>query len=439
MSTLVSPLKWLQNAAEFLSNSIAFFHFPNASENIDVAKLLWLTRLRWLAVFTFCFLMIPGALFNYLTREALTSYVGIVSILFVFNLISQYTVSSPSQNASRLWVCLHLSFDLFVLTSLLALSGGFESPLLALFLLNVVLGGLLISGNLGWSFLALAHGLLTLLQVQSLFRYQSSLDNKLIGSFVASHILIEIFFIVTRSLGAYIEKQYALQSQSRIALERHDRLRAVGALTAGFSHEFASPLTTAKIRLERLLRSSPSEDLTEAMLAVTACENVVKQMNSAQLDNRDLLYRDIVVSDLVDDVLDSWIEMHPETKLHRELSARTQARIPPVNLAQVLINLLDNAFEANPQAPIEIQTRAEADRFSLSVTDRGPGFDSATMARLGEPFNTNKADGTGLGLYITKLFCESLGGELKIESVDSPRGTRVTLQWPLKREKSYDV
>ncbi len=440
MTTQVSPAKWIQNTSTLVSNTVsqgfAFFSFPNASGTIETAKLLWLTRLRWLAIFIFTILAVPGYELGYLTRDSVTTYLGLVSILFVFNLISHLTVSVSREATSPLWLCLHLSFDLLALTSLLALTGGPESPLMPIFLLNVVLGGLLISKNLSWSFLALAHGLLALLQVQNLFRYQSSLDQKLIGSYLAAHILLEIFFIVTRSLGAYIEKQYSLQSQARLALERHDRLRAVGALAAGFSHEFSSPLTTAKIRLERMSRTAPSEDTTEALLAVEACETVVKQMNSSQLDNRDHLYKSIIVSDLIADVVDSWSEIHPHVQITRQFLDRSQQRVPPLNLAQVVLNLLDNAYEANPNTPIVVTTERLGDEFALSVVDQGPGFDLATLARLGEPFNTSKPQGTGLGLYISKLFSESLGGKLLIEPSqepnESPRGSRVSLFWPLK-------
>jgi CheY-like chemotaxis protein len=68
----------------------------------------------------------------------------------------------------------------------------------------------------------------------------------------------------------------------------------------------------------------------------------------------------------------------------------------------------------------------------LIVTDDGLGMDTATLARMFEPYFTTKSEGhgTGLGLATTQAIVRSAGGHIRIHS-EPDRGTRVTLQLPV--------
>jgi two-component system sensor histidine kinase RegB len=256
---------------------------------------------------------------------------------------------------------------------------------------------------------------------------------------VVFHFLIFLFWLVMRSLGLYLEKLHLLQASQRIQTERLDRLRAVGALAAGFSHEFASPLNAAKIRLQRLsslkplenLTLSQHEDIAEALSAVEDCEVVIRHMNASQLDTRDFQLKSVNIKDFLLDVVGAWQEEHPKAQVHVEPVLDILVSIPTLHFAQVILNLLDNAFEAAPQKKINISFSVDAKNYIFSVLDQGSGFDPSVLQRLGEPFVTTKAFGTGLGLYVSQLFVQFLGGEIKIQN-QQPLGAQVTLCWPLR-------
>lgn len=234
----------------------------------------------------------------------------------------------------------------------------------------------------------------------------------------------------------HLERQAKREAQAQIIIERQDRLRAIGALAAGFSHEFASPLNSAKIRLERACREQPTEDITEALEAVKDCETVVHQMNSSQIDSRHFAFREVILADLLKDIVDSWREEHPETSVQFRIEDRSSDLIPPINFAQAVLNLLDNAEEAAPEKEINVTLRCSNERFHLYVSDQGPGFIASVLARFGEPFVTTKAAGTGLGLYVSHLFCQSLGGSLTIRPSKELCGAEVHLEWPRQKERA---
>jgi len=93
----------------------------------------------------------------------------------------------------------------------------------------------------------------------------------------------------------------------------------------------------------------------------------------------------------------------------------------PVQLQQVLINLVMNAIEAassttNGRPEILIRSARNRDGVLVQVQDSGPGVEPALVDRIFEPFFTTKPKGIGMGLSISYSIIESHGGQLSLES-----------------------
>mgnify|MGYP000992943366 FL=1 len=90
--------------------------------------------------------------------------------------------------------------------------------------------------------------------------------------------------------------------------------------------------------------------------------------------------------------------------------------VDPLQIQQVLLNLLKNAWDAQQAAgsdvPIEVSLTRNGDRCIVAVRDHGPGLPPDLLARLFEAFFTTKPDGLGLGLSICKTIVEAHGGEI---------------------------
>ena len=107
-----------------------------------------------------------------------------------------------------------------------------------------------------------------------------------------------------------------------------------------------------------------------------------------------------------------------------------------VLIAQVLVNLLDNAAKYSPPATlIEVSARQDNDRVTIRVADRGPGVPEEDLERVFDKFQrvnrTDGATGTGLGLAISRGIVEAHGGSIKAQ--DRPGGgLEVLISLPLE-------
>jgi signal transduction histidine kinase len=109
-----------------------------------------------------------------------------------------------------------------------------------------------------------------------------------------------------------------------------------------------------------------------------------------------------------------------------QVELRVGADVPnaigdPIEIEQVLINLLINAMEAMHDTPpterrLDVTiARAGPDQVRVAVADRGVGLDRTDPSRLFDPFYTTKEGGTGLGLSMSRTIVESCGGRIWAE------------------------
>jgi len=108
--------------------------------------------------------------------------------------------------------------------------------------------------------------------------------------------------------------------------------------------------------------------------------------------------------------------------------------LPPVTadearLERILINLLTNAQKyAKPDTPIRLAARVLDDGVIISIVDQGQGIHPDDLPRIFDRFyrarsTERKAEGIGLGLYITRLLVEAHGGQLRVESEEGKGST----------------
>ena len=109
------------------------------------------------------------------------------------------------------------------------------------------------------------------------------------------------------------------------------------------------------------------------------------------------------------------------------------AKISEVKLKKIVEELVENAFKfSEPGTPVQIVTRAETDRFSLAVIDRGRGMTREQITKVGAYMQFERKiyeqQGSGLGLTIAKRMVELHGGQLIVESIPEQETTvRVVL------------
>ncbi len=218
--------------------------------------------------------------------------------------------------------------------------------------------------------------------------------------------------------------------EARIAHDR--RLAALGEMSAVLAHEIRNPLASLKGHAQLLVENLPSESRDHGK-AVRVVDEAVR------------LER--LTNDLLEFARTGRIARapcDPRAVLTSAAAALDHARITVTTdgapatwsldagrMTQVLSNLLGNALEATPSAPVTATVTVEAGRLTYRVRDRGPGL-PGDVARLFEPFHTSRVKGVGLGLTVARRLVELHGGTIEGRS-HPDGGAELTVSIPPDR------
>jgi PAS domain S-box-containing protein len=215
------------------------------------------------------------------------------------------------------------------------------------------------------------------------------------------------------------------------------RTQAMGELAAAIAHEVNQPLTAIVTNANFSLRQlkGSTANLDELGTAITEIVNDATRASAVISRIRGLLVKgsprrmELDIHKVIQEVI---------TLLRKELtrnrvSLRTDfaSNLPPVSgdpvqLQQVLINLVVNAIEAmrlytDRTRELRIRSAKNADGILVQVQDSGPGIKPELADGIFEPFFTTKAEGIGMGLAISRSIIESHGGQLSL--VSASQGT----------------
>lgn len=215
--------------------------------------------------------------------------------------------------------------------------------------------------------------------------------------------------------------------QAQLALFYNSKMTALGEMAGGLAHEINNPLTIIGLNassIEELFKEQ-EVDRTLAKTFLKKITDTVTRINAIVMSLRRLSSRaetigfeKASVKSIVDDALTICFEKFKaegvtlETKIFdMEIDCR------PVEISQVVVNLLNNAFHAvrkSQEKKITVTTEIKDDKILIEVCDTGKGVPDDIRTKIMEPFFTTKnvGEGTGLGLSISRNIVESHHGRL---------------------------
>ncbi|WP_147170296.1 PAS domain-containing sensor histidine kinase [Pseudomonas sp. SJZ079] len=219
-------------------------------------------------------------------------------------------------------------------------------------------------------------------------------------------------------------------------LSRHERLSALGRMVASLAHQIRTPLSAALLYASHLTEQELSLEQQQRFAG-----RLKERLHELEHQVRDMLIfarGDLPLPDRLRpkalfEALRKAAEPHVLGMTVRWQcdSASGELLCNRDTLVGSVLNLIENAIQAaGREASLKIHLYQRGNSLRLCISDNGPGIDSVTLARLGEPFFTTKTTGTGLGLAVVKAVARAHQGELLLRSRPG-RGTCALLTLPL--------
>ena len=217
-----------------------------------------------------------------------------------------------------------------------------------------------------------------------------------------------------------------------------NKLATLGQIAAGVAHEINQPVAAIRTHADSASVQLRREDTEGALRSLANIDRLTERVGviTDELRAFSRKPRSGTVAVGVDSAIDGALLLVAGRL--REKGIRLERRPAPAGLAvkaernrleQVVLNLLQNAIEAldGVHGPvIELGVRVKGRQAIIQVSDNGPGVTPAVRARLFTPFTTDKPDGLGLGLVISRDIVAGFGGELVLDPSSS--GARFSIR-----------
>lgn len=235
-----------------------------------------------------------------------------------------------------------------------------------------------------------------------------------------------------------LRRQFEEKEAQREAVQRRERLAAMGEMAARLAHQLRTPLATALLYSAQL----GNPDLPAAKRADFAGKTVDRLRHLERLIDNMLQFvrgvsaglEPVAAVELLRDVFET---MEPQALARgllielRDESAGCVLKADRQALSGALLSLLENALQAcAPGGRVCLAASCADAAIEFRVRDDGAGIAPEVQARLFEPFFTTRNGGTGLGLAIVRAVAEAHGGSVAVRS-QSGAGSEFVLRLPL--------
>ncbi|MFV1958424.1 MAG: nitrogen regulation protein NR(II) [Planctomycetota bacterium] len=230
-----------------------------------------------------------------------------------------------------------------------------------------------------------------------------------------------------------------------------EKLSAMAKIAGSVAHEFRNPLNSLFLSTDLLEDELSGSGALGKAIAPTlaAIREEIERLNQIithYLSLSKVASNEPEVVDLgslVEEFAGEWAERAVERGVELRVRRREgdlSASVDPNQVRRVLVNLVENAFDAlagpgDDPAPaargrtVTLVVRPMRRTVKLTVRDNGPGIPEELGERAFEPFFTSKTRGSGLGLYLVREIVLAHGGAISLASTGG-RGTSVAMHWP---------
>ncbi len=220
---------------------------------------------------------------------------------------------------------------------------------------------------------------------------------------------------------------------ARAKLIANTKMAALGEMSGGIAHEINNPLTVIQARAFQLTQmvdndKADPEKIKQAAESISRTADkiakIVKSLRSFSREGSSDPFDIVSVKEIINETLEfcrTRFYNHGVDITVDEVDEELEIECRLVQIEQVLLNLLNNSFDAVQELPdrwIRVHVDAQDDFIDIKVIDSGKGISKESIEKIMMPFFTTKevGKGTGLGLSISSGIMKSHQGELFLDS-----------------------
>jgi len=340
--------------------------------------------------------------------------------------------------------------DVLALAVQLYFSGGVGNPFIFLFLLQGILGAVVLRAHHAWCLvLAIWLCALALALVQRPLQFMNFGGAAApppplytVGVLISLGLTTVLLVVFLRRIVANLRRRDARWAAMRQRASEEEHIVRMGLLATGAAHELGTPLATMSVilgdwqHLPALAQDAQwRADLHDMQQQLLRCKAIVSGVLLSAGKTRADAPHSVLLSAFVETVTAHWRTRHAVQRFDCTLGGADFAMVSDTALRQMLGNVLDNAAEASP-AYVALHLRVHGGFLSITVRDHGAGFAPAVLHQwqqrpwLSTPTSKTTHAGRGLGLFLTHKVAQSLGGSVQLRNIP-PRGAQVQIRLPL--------
>ncbi|MCM2971325.1 ATP-binding protein [Larsenimonas suaedae] len=319
----------------------------------------------------------------------------------------------------------HLLIDVIGLTAIFYFTGGSTNPVITYYIVPITIAAATLPVRYTILTTVTAFGGYSALML--FYQPIPELSRHIAGTGISLHVLgMWLNFALCASLITYfvfkmaraLRRRDRTLSKTRETALRNEQILAVASQAAGTAHELGTPLGTMAVLLGEMKEDADSdilrEDITLLQRQVEQCKAHLRSLVATAERRRvgPLEHQDVQA--YLERVIEKWLVIRPDVTHRLTCLGRRHAIIPTDDtLQQALLNLLNNAADANPQN-IDITLDWDEQQVIVDIRDHGAGVPMDIADQLGQTFVSTKSKGMGIGLFLTHATINRFGGSVSL-------------------------
>ncbi|WP_238651465.1 ATP-binding protein [Paenibacillus piscarius] len=221
-------------------------------------------------------------------------------------------------------------------------------------------------------------------------------------------------------------EQILLNLRNRERMMQSERLNVVSELAASVSHEMRNPLTVTSgflqlLNLSKGLTPEEKSYIELSLLELNRAEKIISDyLSFAKPQSEDRVYSNLQAEcEYTKNVILPYATIH-KVAVEFSFNNSLYTHYDRNQMQQCLINLYKNAIEAmegTEDAVLSIDISESEQNILITIRDNGIGMTKEELSRLGKPYYSTKAEGTGLGMLMAYNAVHKVGGHIRVQSV----------------------